>query len=108
MVVQTSGKGCWLCTCVRPTPNSYVRKSVAGKKFFAHILTYLVWNRTIDVNLPVVQLCGNRVCLNPKHLSQVKNGPLDTDQRADCLERRTLETCPFSPPCIGHHSSKAN
>ncbi|ELR17766.1 uncharacterized protein ACA1_065870 [Acanthamoeba castellanii str. Neff] len=105
IVVETSGKGCWLCTCVRPTPNSYVRKSVAGKKFFAHILTYLVWNRTIDVNLPVVQLCGNRVCLNPKHLSQVKNGPLDTDQRADCLERRSLETCPFSPPCIGHHSS---
>jgi hypothetical protein len=82
-----------------------VRKSIGGHKFFAHALTYVVWNRTIDLSLPVVQLCGDRLCLNPDHLSQVAGGPIDTDQRTDCLVRRTLETCPFTPPCIGHRPS---
>lgn len=60
--------GCWLWLGTK-TKNGYGEVRRDGKRYLAHRYSYQVHVEPVPVGTHVHHLCGNKLCINPKHLS---------------------------------------
>lgn len=58
----------WLGT---PTKTGYGRFKNKGEMYYAHRVSYSIFNGEIKKDLVIDHICKNRLCVNPEHLRQV-------------------------------------
>ncbi len=68
--VRASKRGCWLWQG-NVREDGYGRATIQGHTYFAHRLSHLLHFGPIPKGKKVMQTCGNRRCVNPKHLKRV-------------------------------------
>ena len=62
---------CWEWQGKINKENGYGHKQLAGKTVLAHRWVHSIFNGHIPENMVIDHLCGNRSCVNPKHLEVV-------------------------------------
>lgn len=60
---------CWIWK--KAPNNGYGRFGVNNHRIFAHRFSYMMYVGHIDSKMIIHHECGNKMCVNPKHLKQV-------------------------------------
>jgi len=107
LALHADENGCWLW---RGNVNGRGRPVLAlnGQGALAHRVGYRLWREAghelrgpLRPNVPLLQTCGNRSCVNPFHMEPVdpRNGSTIQDPRG--LPNRSKNRCPKGHPYSG-------
>ncbi|XP_072049469.1 uncharacterized protein [Amphiura filiformis] len=100
--------GCWKWTGMNPNGRCGTM-FVAGKRMNAHRVSYMAFNKCIDLPHNVYHLCGRPWCVNPSHLSheeyEISLGRETCKQRGHCTDNhksvdgKVYKNCIFTKVC---------
>jgi hypothetical protein len=71
VAIGESHSDCWEWKGKISKTTGYGNKQFDGKTLLAHRWMYSIFNGHIDESLVIDHLCGNKSCVNPKHLEAV-------------------------------------
>jgi hypothetical protein len=77
--VKVDENGCWIWQ-LSLNEKGYPRIGVAGRTTYAHIVSYELFNGSIEAGNDVDHTCEVKACINPEHLEQVTHKE-NTDRR---------------------------
>ena len=77
--------GCHITTYGLNRVNGYPRTTVNGTHILVHRLAYQLWVSEIQEHEVIHHTCGNRRCINPKHLQATG----DLENQAEMRERQS-------------------
>lgn len=106
--------GWCLVSQLEPQPNGYVRVTQAGYKWNLHDLTLWAANKACGGDSEVSHLCGERRCLNIKHV--VAESHDANMKRVNCPVytacphktcRQMVVSCVHQPPCVRHRAGES-
>mgnify|MGYP001118302010 CR=1 FL=1 len=66
--------GCWSCTSHARTKDGYIRYMEDGKEYYLHRYLFTIVNGPIPSGMYLHHTCGDKSCLNPRHLELVPAG----------------------------------
>ena len=94
LLAQAGKEGCWEWYGSRRGGRHgkwYSGVTVSGKQWYAHRLTYAIYNGDLVDGLQIDHLCRNTRCVNPSHLEQVEG--IENWKRGESVTRmKQLQT----------------
>jgi hypothetical protein len=84
--------GCHIATFSLNRKNGYPRATVNGSSVLIHRLAYQLWVSEIQEHEVIHHTCGNRRCVNPKHLQATGSHQNQAEMRErHAYQRRIAE-----------------
>lgn len=63
---------CWIFRG-KPRKDGYTKVRIKNHSFYAHRVSYHLFNGGIEHDQVIDHICRNRACINPKHLRVISN-----------------------------------